>query len=74
MKKLCDVVDNKVVKNTKFNTLKTKENNLGQKIPDGNTLIHINQCTLIHINQCNTDEQNLEKKSWRSWLKNTRHK
>ena len=52
--KLSDVVDNEVVKNTKFNQLKTKVNNLEKKIP-GKT-------TLIHINQCNTDKQNVEKK------------
>ena len=54
LKKLSDVVDNEVVKNTKFNTLKTKVNNLEKKIPDG--------ATLIHINQYNTDKQILEKK------------
>ena len=53
LKKLSDVVDN-VVKNTKFNTLKTKVNTLGKKIPDATTL--------IHINQYNTDKQNLGKK------------
>ena len=42
-KKLSDVVDKKVVKNTKFNTLKTKGNKLGKKIPDATTLILINQ-------------------------------
>ena len=45
---------NEVVKNTKFNTLKIKVNNLGWKTPDANTL--------IHINQYSTDKQNLEKK------------
>ena len=34
LKKLSDVVDNEVVTNTKFNTLKTKVNNLDKKIPD----------------------------------------
>ena len=53
-KKLSDVVNNEVVKNTKFNTLKTKVKNLETKIPDATTL--------IHINQYNTDKQNLEKK------------
>ena len=43
-----------VVKNTKFNTLKTKVNNSEMKIPDATTL--------IHINQYNKDKQNLEKK------------
>ena len=38
-----DVVDNEVVKNTKFNTLKTEENNFEKKIPDATTLIHINK-------------------------------
>ena len=53
LKKLSDVVDNEVVKNTKFNTLKTKANNLEKKNPYATTL--------IHINQYNTDKQNLEK-------------
>ena len=34
LKKLSDTVDNEVVMNTKFNTLKTKVNNLENKIPD----------------------------------------
>ena len=42
LKKLSDAVANEVVKNTKFNTLKTKENTLEKKIPDATTLIHIN--------------------------------
>ena len=54
LQKLSDAVDNEVIKNTKFNTLKTKGNNLEKKIPDATTL--------IHINQNNTDKQNLEKK------------
>ena len=54
LKKLNDVVDNEVVKSTKFNTPATKVNNLEKKIPDATTL--------IHINQYNTDKQNLEKK------------
>ena len=53
-KKLSDVVNNEVVKNTKFNTLKTKVENLETKIPHATTL--------IHINQYNTDKKNLEKK------------
>ena len=53
MKNLGDIVDNEVIKNTKFNTLKTKVNNLEKKILDATTL--------IHINQYNTDKQNLEK-------------
>ena len=54
LKSLSDEVDNKVIKNTKFNTLKTRVNNLKKKIPDATTL--------IHMNQYNTDKQNLEKK------------
>ena len=53
MHKLNDVVDNEVVKNTKFNTLKTKVNDLENKIPDASTL--------IWLNQYNTDKQNLGK-------------
>ena len=33
LRKISDVVDNEVVKNTKFNKLKTKVNNLEKKIP-----------------------------------------
>ena len=54
LKKVSDVVDNEVVRNTKFNTLKTKVNNLDMKILDATTL--------IHLNEYNTDKQNLEKK------------
>ena len=43
LKKLSDAVDNEVVKNTKFNTLKTKVKKLDKKIPDVSPLIHINQ-------------------------------
>ena len=51
--KLNDVVDNEVVKNTKFNTPKAKVNDLENKIPDASTL--------IWLNQYNTDKQNLGK-------------
>ena len=54
LKKLGNVVDNKVVKSKNFSMLKTKVNNLEKKIPDATTL--------IHINQYNTDKQNLNKK------------
>ena len=54
LKKLSDIVTNVVIKNTKFDTLKTKVNSLEKKIPD--------VTTLIHINQYNTDKQNLEEK------------
>ena len=57
LEKLSDVVDNEVVKNIKFNTLKTKLNTLEKKIPD--------VTALIQINQYNTDKQNLVKKNWR---------
>ena len=57
LKKLSDLVANEVVKNTKFNTLKTKVNSLEKIIPDATTL--------IHINQYNIDKQNLERKKWR---------
>ena len=53
LKKLINVVDNEVVKNTKLNRRKTKVNNLDKKIPDASTI--------IHINQYNTDNQILEK-------------
>ena len=49
LKKLSDVVGNEVDKGTKFNTLKTKVNNLDTKVPD--------TTTLVHINQYNTDKQ-----------------
>ena len=54
LKKVSDVVDNEVVKNTKFNMLKTKVNTLEKRNPDATTL--------IHIHQYNTYKQNLEKK------------
>ena len=54
LKELSDAVKNKVVKNTNFNTLKTKVNNSEKKIPE--------VTNLIHIYQCNTEKQNLEKK------------
>ena len=54
MKKLSYVLDNEVVKNTKFCTLKTKANTLEKKILDA--------ATLIHIDQYNTGKQILEKK------------
>ena len=54
LKKFSDVVDNEVVKSTKFNTLKTKINSLEKKIPDATTL--------VHINLWNIDKHNLEKK------------
>ena len=51
LKKLSDVVDNELVKNTKLNTLKAKVNR--KEIPDASTL--------ININQHNTDWRKLEK-------------
>ena len=46
------MVDNEVLENAKFNTLKTKVNEM--ELPDSTTL--------IHINQHNTDKQNLDEK------------
>ena len=66
LRKLSDIVDTEVIKNAKFNTLKTKVNNLEKKIPDGTNL--------IHINQYNTDKQNLEKKIGDVDKKYTRYK
>ena len=40
IKKLSDVLDKNVVKNTKFNKINTKVNNLKNKIPDAATLIN----------------------------------
>ena len=51
LKMVSDVVDNEVVENTKFNTVKRKVNNLDQKVPD--------TTTLIHRNQYDRDKQNL---------------
>ena len=56
LKKLSDVVAYKIVKNTKFNTLKAKISSLKKKIPD-----IPDASESIHINQDNTDKQNLEK-------------
>ena len=64
LKKLSHVVDNEVIKNTKFNTLKAKVNNLEKKIPDATTL--------IHINKYNTYKQDFEKKIG-LLIKNTRY-
>ena len=57
LKNFSDVADNEVVKSTKFNSLNTNVNNLEKNIPDGTTL--------IYINQYKTNKQNLEKKKWR---------
>ena len=57
LKKLTYVVEKQAVKNTKFNILNTKINNLEKKNPHATTLIYINQYnTLIYINQYNTDK------------------
>ena len=63
---LSDVVDKEVIKNTKFNTLKTTVNNLDTKTSDASTL--------IHINHYKTDKQNLERKSGDVYKKNSRYK
>ena len=57
LKKLSDAVDKKMFKNTKFNKLNTKVNNLENKIP---------------ANQHSKDKQSLEKKTEDSDKKNTR--
>ena len=43
LKKLSDAVENEVVKNPKFNTLKTNVNNLEKETHDATTWIHISQ-------------------------------
>ena len=53
LKKICDVLDNEVVKNKKFNTLEAKVNSFDKKVPDATTLIQINKYKI--------DKQNLEK-------------
>ena len=58
-KNLSDVADDEVVKNKKFNTLKTRVNNLEKKIPDATTL--------THTNQYNKDKQIFENKNLRCW-------
>ena len=60
LKKLSDVVDNEVVKNAKFNTLKAKVNNLERRIPDATTLIYINYYNTHTINTTKFRE-----KKWR---------
>ena len=64
LKKLSNVVDNEVVENTKFNTLKTKVKDLENKIPEATTF--------INLNQYNTDKQNLGKKM-EILIQNTRY-
>ena len=49
LKRLGNVVDNEVVKDAKFNTLKIKKKK------------NTNATTLIHLNQYNTDKHSLEK-------------
>ena len=58
LKKLSNMVDNEVVKNNKFNTLKTKVINLEKKVPGATNL--------THINQDNTDLEFRQKKT-KSW-------
>ena len=55
LKKLSDIVDNEVAKNSKFQYTKHKGKYSEKKIPDATNL--------IHINQFNIDKQNLEKKN-----------
>ena len=58
LKKLNDVVNKKVIKNKKFNTLNTKGNKLDKKIPNVTTLIHINQ----YNTEYNTNKHSSEEK------------
>ena len=51
-KMLSDVIENEIVKKTKFSTISAKVNILENKISDATTL--------VHINQYNTDKQNLK--------------
>ena len=60
-----DLVNNEILKKTKFNTLKTKVNNFENKIPDA--------ATLIYTNQYNRDKQNVGKKLEIMIKKNTRY-
>ena len=52
VKMLSDVIENEIVKKTKFSTISAKVNILENKISD--------TTTLVHINQYNTDKQNLK--------------
>ena len=54
------MVENEVVKNKKFRTLKTKLKNLLKKIPDETLFIPINQYNKYK-------KENSEKKNWRCW-------
>ena len=54
LKKLSHIVGNEVAKNTKFNTLKTKVNNLEKKVTDARTLTYINQ---YYIYKKNLDKE-----------------
>ena len=66
MKELSDIVDNEVVKNIKFDTLKTKVNNLENKTPI--------ETNLIHVSQYNTDQKNQSKKLEMVIKKNPKYK
>ena len=44
LKRSSDVVTKQVVKNTKYNEINLKVNNLESTIPVASTSIHINQC------------------------------
>ena len=64
-RKVGEVVDNEVVRNTNISTPKTKINNLEKKqIPD--------ETSLIDSNKCNTGKQRLDKKS-KILIKNNRY-
>ena len=55
LEKLSDVVDNELVKNTKFNKLKRKLNSLEKKTPDATAIIRINQ---YNTDKCFFDKKN----------------
>ena len=59
----CNVVKHEVVKNTEFNTLKAKVNNLKTKILEATTLIYINQYN-----------NKIQRKKSKMLMKNTRYK
>ena len=55
LKKLSDVVDNELAKNTKFDKLKRKLNSLEKKTPDATAIIRINQ---YNTDKCFFDKKN----------------
>ena len=75
LKKLSNVVDNEVVKSTKFKTLKTKINTLNKKVSYVTTLIPISQITInFNFKNCLFETSSvvkiLIKKGMCKWLRN----